>query len=209
MFSLLELNGQSSQDKHGSIRLNTYYDFCTKPVWMVLLKLAIAAGMLSVGALIVGTIVSQFLPPLKMAGATAVILVLYVAVAFFFRPQANTDNMGWGLGLANDPFQYSDNINRFLFKLHMLLGPGRFCSETLLDARAMIGLVRTAQPSGEDGTADAAVMSPQTAQNASAAMLASPVGAPRADRFDFARGQQTLDSWKYFSPGQRPPESTT
>lgn len=206
MFSLLELHGQSSQNKHGTIRVNTSYDFCAKPVWLVLLKLAVAAGMLAVGALIVGTIVSQFLPPLRMAGTTAGILVLYVAVAFFFRPEANTDNMGWGCGLANDPFQYSDNVNRFLFKLHMFLGPGRFCAETLLDALAMIGLVRTAQPPEEDGMADAAALSPQAAQSTPAGTPLGPAAAPRADRFDLARGQQTLDSWKYFSPGQQPPE---
>ena len=43
-------------------------------------------------------------------------MLIYTGIAFFFRPEPNTDNLGWGGGLGNDPFQTSDNVNRFLWK---------------------------------------------------------------------------------------------
>jgi hypothetical protein len=47
----------------------------------------------------------------------------------------------------NDPTQYSDNVNRTLWKVHCLLGPGRFISETVLDCCTLVGL--TAEVSEE------------------------------------------------------------
>lgn len=201
MFSFTEWHGQTSQEKHGTIRLNTTCDACQKPLWLVLIKLVVLAGMVAVGGFVVGTVAGHFLPPWKAAAATAGILVLYVGVAFFFRPEANTDNMGWFGGMGNDPFQYSDNINRFLFKLHMLLGPGRFCAEALLDACVLVGLaggseVHPEQPAGEQ--------EPATLAQAAPTAVAEPASAPRSDRFDAARGQVNLESWKYFPAGQRP-----
>jgi hypothetical protein len=67
-------------------------------------------------------------------------MLVYMGVAFFVRPEANTDNLGWGGGLANDPYQYSDNVNRFLWQAHCLLGPGRFTAETVLDFCVLVGL---------------------------------------------------------------------
>ena len=78
-------------------------------------------------------------------------MIVYTLIAFVIRPEPNTDNMGWGGGLANDPFQASDNVNRFLWKAHCVLGPGRFTAETFLDTCLLVGLLRTA----EEGAATA------------------------------------------------------
>jgi hypothetical protein len=142
MFSFTEYQSQSSYDKHGGIRLNTTYQTVKKPAWLVLLKLAALAVMVGMAAAVLIPALAQCFPAWKATLAIAGILLIYIGIAFFFRPEANTDNMGWFGGMGNDPFQYSDNINRFLFQLHMVLGPGRFAAETLLDACALVGLAK-------------------------------------------------------------------
>ena len=56
-------------------------------------------------------------------------MVLYTVVAFYVRPEPNTDDL--------------TNVNKFLWNVHCALGPGRFTSETLLDLLVLVGLVRT------------------------------------------------------------------
>ena len=44
-------------------------------------------------------------------------MFVYVGLAFFLRPEPDGDNMGWCGGVLDDPFHYSDDINRLLFGL--------------------------------------------------------------------------------------------
>ncbi|HZL88418.1 MAG TPA: hypothetical protein VFB96_08600 [Pirellulaceae bacterium] len=191
MFSFTEFQGQSSQDKHGGIRLNTTYQTVKKPVWLVLLKLTALTGMVAMAAVVITPALAQWLPMWKATLATIGTLLIYIGIAFFFRPEANTDNMGWFGGFGNDPFQYSDNLNRFLFKLHMLLGPGRFAAETMLDACALIGLAKGPEVIEEEESTPAVLIDPasysQTTQQ-----VAPPAIDPlplRADRFNMPQGQ--------------------
>jgi hypothetical protein len=108
MFSFSEYQGQSSLlHKHGTVEINTTYVTRRKPLWLVALKLLGVAAMVAVGyGLIVPTLL-QFSFPLWQAIAVASgAMMIYMGVAFFVRPEPNTDNMGWGLGgMADDPFQ--------------------------------------------------------------------------------------------------------
>ena len=54
-------------------------------------------------------------------------MVLYTAIAFFVRPEPNTDDL--------------TNVNKFLWNVHCALGPGRFTSETFLDVFVLVGLI--------------------------------------------------------------------
>jgi hypothetical protein len=191
MFSFTEYQCQSSFDKHGSVEINTEYYTRKKPAWWVLLKLLGVAAMVAVGFGIALPTVAQVLPLVQASAAVAGGMLIYVGIAFFFRPEANTDNMGWFGGMSNDPTQYSDNINRFLWNLHCVLGPGRFTAETLLDACVLVGLAK-----GEEVLDDTAVECEAPAE---------PVVGPatlQADRFERPElpatgGQMPLDSWRY------------
>ena len=183
MFSLTELRGQSSLDKHGSIELSTSYTTARKPAWLVLLKLAVLAGLAAIGSAIVAPLLMHWLPAWKAALVTIGVLLIYIGAAFFVRPNFNADNMGWFGGTANDPFQYSDNVNRFLFQLHMFLGPGRFAAETMLDLCMLLGLARgpevISEPEPEVVLADPSACLQADAEK-------SPLVTPgmRPDRFD-------------------------
>src|SRR5436190_4306393 len=153
MFSLFEVQGQSSlPHKSGTVEINTEYHTEKKPVWLVLLKLLGVAAMVAVGAAIAMPTLLELKFPLWQAVAiTLGGMMVYTGIAFFFRPEPNTDNLGWGGGMMNDPFQYSDNVNRFLWRAHCVLGPGRFTAETLLDTCVLLGIVRGDEVAGGSG----------------------------------------------------------
>lgn len=124
----------------GTVRLNATYETRKKPVWLVLLKLSGLVAMVAIGFLLI--VPPLPLPVWQSCALAAGIMLLYVGIAFFVRPEPNTDNLGWGGGAFNDPTQYSDNINRMLWKVHCFLGPGRFVAETILDTCTLLGLTR-------------------------------------------------------------------
>lgn len=70
------------------------------------------------------------------------VLLFYSCVAYFVHPEPDHSNMGWLGGLMDHPFRYSDDVNRFLLALSIVLAPGRFWSESLVD---LVRLVRHAK----------------------------------------------------------------
>jgi len=161
MFSLTEMRGQSALlHKSGTVEINTEYCTHRKPAWLVFLKLLGVAAMVAVGAAIaVPTLLEYDFPLWQAVAITAGGMFIYTGIAFFFRPEPNTDNLGWGGGLGNDPFQSSDNINRFLWKAHCVLGPGRFTAETLLDTCVLFGLAKGQEVLDDTSGADFALPS--------------------------------------------------
>jgi hypothetical protein len=183
MFSLTEMRGQSSLlHKSGSIELNTEYETTRKPVWLVLLKLLGVIAMVAVGAAIaLPTLLEYEYPFWQAVAVTAGGMCIYTGIAFFIRPEPNTDNLGWGGGFGNDPFQSSDNVNRLLWRAHCMLGPGRFTAETMLDLCVLVGLAK-----GRRG-ADAC------AQNQATLSACVGVGGSGSGTFDATRPIAPLD----------------
>ena len=139
MFSWYEIAGERANPKEvGHVRLNTFYETRKKPLWLVLSKLVGLTAMVLVGfILIVPYIPLPFWQSVAVAGG---LMLIYVGIAFFIRPEPNGNNMGFLGGIMNDPTHYSDNINRALWSAHCFLGPGRFVAETLLDLSTHLGL---------------------------------------------------------------------
>ena len=145
----------------GSIEINDQYVTHRKPAWLVLLKMLGLALMVA-------------------AAVIAGVILIYSGLAFFFRPEPNTDNLGYCGGTYNDPTKISDDINRGLLDLHFVLGPGRFASETLLDVCVLLGIA-----GGEeviDSHAEEAAAPPAELQ--AAATPAVETGVMRPNRFD-------------------------
>jgi hypothetical protein len=144
MFSLLEIRGHSRQlHQSGTVEIHTDLYRKRRPAWLVLVKILGVTAMVAVGAAIaVPTLMELDFPLWHAALATGIGMIAYTAVAFFFRPEANTDNMGVGGGMVNDPFQCGDNVNRFLWKAHCVLGPGRFTAETFLDFLVLVRILK-------------------------------------------------------------------
>ncbi len=146
MFSWFEVVGERNDpQKPGSVKLNTFYETQKKPLWLVSLKLLGLLAMLAVGYALLVPILP--LPIWQRFVVASGIMLIYVGIAFFVRPEPNPDNLGFLGGMMNDPTRYSDNISRGLWNAHCMLGPGRFIAETLLDCSTLLGL--TAEISAE------------------------------------------------------------
>lgn len=63
----------------------------------------------------------------------------YITLGYLVRPEPDTSNMGWCGGLMDNPFRYSDDINRMLLFFKIILYPGRLLCTGLLD---MIDAIR-------------------------------------------------------------------
>lgn len=51
----------------------------------------------------------------------------------FVHPYADTSNLGWLGGLVDDPFRWSDDWNRSMIFLKILLMPGRFVGRSFVN----------------------------------------------------------------------------
>ena len=74
---------------------------------------------------------------LKVATA----LVAYLLLGYTVHPKPDPTNVGWLGGVIDHPFRYSDDINRFLFFLLLLLWPARFMAESCVDMIRLIAYV--------------------------------------------------------------------
>ena len=63
----------------------------------------------------------------------ALLTVVYLVASFFVHPAPEASNVGWGGGMFDNPFRFSDGLNRFLFTLRLVLWPGRLVAECLAD----------------------------------------------------------------------------
>ncbi len=69
----------------------------------------------------------------KSIAYTAAGVFLYCLVSYFISPQADTSNIGWLGGLVDHPFRYSDDLNRWLLFFALILFPGLFIAQSIVD----------------------------------------------------------------------------
>jgi hypothetical protein len=65
--------------------------------------------------------------------AILVAAVVYCGFAYWLTPRPQYDNVGWAGGLIDHPFRWSDDLNRGLVFLSIILWPGRFLTVSLRD----------------------------------------------------------------------------
>jgi len=97
--------------------------------WKLLGGWALIAAMLVLTALISASELGLYMPggPLGVLGGAAV----YLLISFLWTPSPDTSDLGYFGGLSDNPFSFSDDWNRFLLSVNLLLYPGRIASWTL------------------------------------------------------------------------------
>src|SRR5262245_30819608 len=85
-----------------------------------LVKVAVAVALV-VGAWRLAVSFEWPLGDPRLQGAA----VSYLLLAWLIRPAPDTSNLGWFGGLVDDPFRVTDDWNRLLLWLGLLLLPGR------------------------------------------------------------------------------------
>lgn len=96
----------------------------------VIVRGIVALGM--VGTVFVMTALVGPLTPGRV-GMVAGVMSAYLLVAYLVRPEPDYDNLGWAGGIFDNPLRYSDDINRFLVFVMLVLWPGRFVSTAIVD----------------------------------------------------------------------------
>lgn len=59
--------------------------------------------------------------------------IIYLILGFFVKAQPDTSNAGWFGGLIDNPFRITDDFNRFLVVLKIILLPGRLVSMAIVN----------------------------------------------------------------------------
>ena len=179
--------------KRGDVTIHNEIVNIKKPAWLVLLKLLVLLAVLPVSFVL---IVPQIpLPTLESSLVVAAVLVIYVLLAYFVRPEANTDNMGWAGGSSDDPFQFNDDINRLLYKANFMLAPGRFIAYSFRDLLTLCRIMpEVTQEQAEQIRAEQSEME----RSARKQEILARVEARQAERGSAV----TLSSAKYLNPAQ-------
>jgi hypothetical protein len=98
---------------------------------LLLVRGAVGGTLLTLGAVAVFS--SQ------EPGRWLALFVGYLLLSFFLRPAPDYSNVGWVGGLIDHPLRWSDDINRFLIFLLIILWPGQFAVAATRDGvRALI-----------------------------------------------------------------------
>lgn len=113
--------------KVGSIQKNT------EPIKMVSVLVLIFRILVS-AAIVFGVFYVTVGSDLTIVNTVIIttILFVYCLISYCFIPRPDTSNMGLLGGLVDHPFKYTDDINRTLFGLSIIMYPGRFISKTVI-----------------------------------------------------------------------------
>jgi hypothetical protein len=113
------------------------------PLWQLLLRFAFAGLILATA---VRVILSADHRPIAILA-----FVAYLVAGYFVRPQPDYSNTGI-LGFIDHPFRWSDDANRFLVFLRIVLLPGRITAAAVRDLLAIaLGRRRLRPPSPKVG----------------------------------------------------------
>jgi len=121
----------------GNIDVNTEH-IAQRSGWVVLMKALLASAVVGLMAAM-----ATYTIPLEgwnLVASVSGSILIYVGLAFFVVPRPNADNLGWMGGMMDDPFRFSDDRNRWLLNMAILLAPGQFVAGTVLDVAAMFGV---------------------------------------------------------------------
>jgi len=87
----------------------------------------VAAVALGVGVYFALT--AQQIVPAQWVGLA---IAGYLLIGYMFRPEPDRHNLGWFGGAMDNPFRWSDDVNRWLMFIMLALWPARFISESLI-----------------------------------------------------------------------------
>jgi hypothetical protein len=147
MLSLFKVQGPPLRKTEDWIQFDSTYASEQKPVGTVLLRTAGLMALLALATAVITPPLLFWLPAWKAVLVMLGVVLIYLGLSFIIRPQVDRDTLDWRPGsIASEP---AANVNRLLAIAHLLLAPGRFAAETLLDICIVAGLAQGAQTSGD------------------------------------------------------------
>ena len=103
---------------------------------LAIVKFGLAFASCVAVPLVVATQVPE--ADLLQVGGAFMGFVTYILLSTMFTPRPDMTNIGYAGGLLNDPFRYSDDLNRGLLMLLIFSAPGRFLGSGVVDMYHLI-----------------------------------------------------------------------
>ena len=101
---------------------------------LLLLKLVLSIGVIA--AIFYATVLQNL--NLINTVIFVIVLLIYCFISYNYIPRPDYSNMGLFGGLIDHPFKFSDDVNRTLRVLLVLLYPGRFITTTLIQTITVV-----------------------------------------------------------------------
>ncbi|MBD8489692.1 hypothetical protein IFO69_13125 [Echinicola sp. CAU 1574] len=79
---------------------------------------------------------------IKEIGFSSIIILCYLLMSYYFKPKPDYDNVGIFGGIIDHPFRISDDFNRILIVLKILLIPGRYVASSIRDFYKFVKITR-------------------------------------------------------------------
>lgn len=99
--------------------------------WAVVACFVVAAALLTAWAYVV--LYVWQVRSWEWLAVSASVTLAYLLLGYWVHPSPDMENLGMLGGLLDHPFRYSDDLNRLLLFLLILLWPGRFIAESIVD----------------------------------------------------------------------------
>jgi hypothetical protein len=131
----------------GSISFRKRRSFSRKR-WVAILRFAVGGAALVIWVLYILT--HEILSYPEVRNYLFVLTAAYIVLGYFVQPKPDTKNLGWFGGLINNPFRISDNLNRFLLWLYVILWPGYFVSTSIVDFYRLVAYAGLSGPASGD-----------------------------------------------------------
>lgn len=103
-----------------------------KPPRKWLIWFAVVIGLLLVGVALYWVFQDLFYEEAKSITLKLVNLALYILVGHFVTAKPNYTNVGWLGGVVDNPFRISDDYNRWLVFIEVILLPGKLMAYSLV-----------------------------------------------------------------------------
>lgn len=107
-----------------------------EPVSKAVLMIKLILSVAMIYGLFYLTVLQSF--HLKNFILFVLILTGYCFISYWYIPRPDVSNMGLFGGLIDHPFKYTDDINRGLLGLYIIMCPGRFIATTMVQTLYVI-----------------------------------------------------------------------
>jgi hypothetical protein len=131
--SLLEWLGESyTPGPIGDVEIGGRRRARQRARWGVVACFVVAAALLTAWAYVV--LYVWQVRSWEWLAVNAGVTLAYLLLGYWVHPAPDMENLGLLGGAFDHPFRYSDDLNRQLLFLLMVLWPGRFIAESIVDS---------------------------------------------------------------------------
>jgi len=122
--SLFELFGKNNKKNIGTIEKDNHNE-TARPIAKILFRFIISVIIIITIEVLIISFADKFFFFINM------VLLFYLIISYLYKIKPNIRDMGVA-GFIDHPTKITDDINRFLFVLMIIIAPGKFLSKSIV-----------------------------------------------------------------------------